>query len=62
MRSKRRALARCDRGASAVEYGLLLAALAALVVAAVFGLGGFVQSAFQNTGDCLASSGVGASC
>lgn len=40
-----------DEGASAVEYGLLVAAIAALVVIIVFALGGVVQEVFQNTCD-----------
>jgi pilus assembly protein Flp/PilA len=36
-------------GASAVEYGLLVAGIAALVVAIVFVFGGVIKSAFQNT-------------
>ncbi len=35
-----------DEGASAVEYGLLLAAVAAVIVAAVFLLGGAVHELF----------------
>ena len=38
-----------DRGASAVEYGLMVAAIAAVIVAVVFGLGGLVKSTFSNT-------------
>lgn len=38
-----------DEGASAVEYGLLVAAIAALVVIIVFALGGLVQRTFQDT-------------
>ena len=38
-----------DRGASAVEYGLMVAAIAAVIVGIVFGLGGVVQDVFQNT-------------
>jgi pilus assembly protein Flp/PilA len=53
-----------DRGASAVEYGLMVAAIAAVIVGVVFGLGGLVRGAFsktctaigaaasQNTGSC----------
>jgi len=40
-----------EDGASAVEYGLLVAAIAALVVIIVFALGGVVQEVFQNTCD-----------
>ena len=38
-----------DRGASAVEYGLMVAAIAAVIVAVVFGLGGLVRDTFSNT-------------
>ncbi len=38
-----------DRGASAVEYGLLVAAIAAVIVTLVFGIGAVVRGAFQNT-------------
>lgn len=40
-----------DSGASAVEYGLLVAAIAAAVVLVVFLLGGVVTEVFQNTCD-----------
>ncbi|GAB6897878.1 Flp family type IVb pilin [Kineosporia succinea] len=38
-----------DRGASAVEYGLMVAAIAAVIVAVVFGLGTIVQRTFRDT-------------
>ena len=38
-----------ETGASAVEYGLLVAAIAALIVVVVFGLGGVVKSVFSET-------------
>ena len=38
-----------ERGASAVEYGLLIAGIAALVVVAVFALGPIVKDAFNDT-------------
>jgi pilus assembly protein Flp/PilA len=38
-----------DRGASAVEYGLMVAAIAAVIVGIVFGLGGVVADVFTNT-------------
>ncbi|MCW2868617.1 MAG: Flp family type IVb pilin [Marmoricola sp.] len=40
---------RNDDGASAVEYGLLVAGIAAVIVLIVFALGGVVTSAFQTT-------------
>jgi len=38
-----------ERGASAVEYGLLIAGIAALIVAVVFVLGDNILLAFQET-------------
>ncbi len=40
---------RDDAGASAVEYGLLLAAVAAVIVIAVFALGGAVRDMFSES-------------
>ena len=47
-----------DEGASAVEYGLLVAAIAAVVVALVFALGSYVRGAFSNSCAAIANSGV----
>ena len=41
--------ARKEDGASAVEYGLLVAAIAALIVVVVFVLGGIIQRVFKDT-------------
>lgn len=38
-----------DDGASAVEYGLLVAAIAAIIILVVFALGSFVKGAFSDT-------------
>ena len=38
-----------ERGASAVEYGLLIAGIAALIVVVVFAFGGVIKSIFKNT-------------
>jgi pilus assembly protein Flp/PilA len=38
-----------DKGASAVEYGLLIAAIAAVIVVIVFALGKVVQQKFHDT-------------
>lgn len=38
-----------DQGASAVEYGLMVAAIAALIVGIVFGLGGVARGIFSNS-------------
>jgi pilus assembly protein Flp/PilA len=38
-----------ERGASAVEYGLLIAGIAALIVVVVFALGPIIKEAFSDT-------------
>ena len=43
-------------GASAVEYGLLVAGIAALVVVIVFAFGGVIKGAFKSTCDKVATS------
>ena len=45
-----------ETGASAVEYGLLVAAIAALIVVAVFGIGRVVSDSFTGTCTSLKSS------
>jgi pilus assembly protein Flp/PilA len=40
---------RDEEGASAVEYGLLVAGIAALIVAIVFLFGGMIQDVFSDT-------------
>lgn len=47
----RKVTRRTDDGASAVEYGLLVAAIAALVVIIVFALGGLITDVFKDTCD-----------
>jgi pilus assembly protein Flp/PilA len=44
-----------DTGASAVEYGLLLAAIAAVIVIVVFALGGTVRDMFSESCDTIDS-------
>ena len=48
-----------ERGASAVEYGLLIAGIAALIVVAVFALGPIVKGAFTDTCNEISSKGKG---
>ncbi len=45
----RRVVSSADSGASAVEYGLLVAGIAALIVGIVFVFGSFVTSIFEET-------------
>jgi pilus assembly protein Flp/PilA len=42
-------------GASAVEYGLLVAGIAALIVAVVFLFGGVINQAFKGTCSTIAA-------
>lgn len=48
-----------DRGASAVEYGLMVAAIAAMIVGTVFVLGGMVKAQFQHTANCISQNSDG---
>jgi len=48
-------------GASAVEYGLLVAGIAALVVAVVFVFGGVIKNSFKSTCNSV-RNGSGAAC
>ena len=48
---------RDDEGASAVEYGLLVAAIAAIIILVVFAVGSWVKGAFKDTCDSFNSSG-----
>jgi Flp pilus assembly pilin Flp len=55
---------RCDRdaGASSVEYGLVVFAIAAVVVAVIFALGGIVGSLFSDTCSSVASVATSSTC
>ena len=50
-----------ERGVTSVEYALMVAIIALLMVAGFFLLFENVQTAFNDTGDCVANPG-GASC
>ena len=49
-----------ERGASAVEYGLLIAGIAALIVLVVFAFGGVIKGIFKST--CTSVGGGANSC
>ena len=54
---------RDDRGASAVEYGLLVAGIAAVICGAVFAFGqGIFSELFQETCDSINMTQGGGSC
>jgi len=48
---------RTEDGASAVEYGLLVAGIAALIVVIVFAFGGIIKNAFKSTCETVAGAG-----
>ncbi len=58
-RVRRVMLSASDRGASAVEYGLMVAAIAAVIVGVVFGFGHLVNDTFTKTSNCIAAHGSG---
>jgi Flp pilus assembly pilin Flp len=52
-----------DTGASAVEYGLIVSLIAAVIVAVVFGLGVLTKSKFTDTcSSWNAADGSGGTC
>jgi pilus assembly protein Flp/PilA len=51
-----------EDGASAVEYGLLVAGIAGLIVAMVFALGGAIGNLFTNSCGTIGGHITGASC
>lgn len=46
-----------DEGASAVEYGLIVTGIAAVVILVVFALGSFVKGTFKDTCDSVSKPG-----
>jgi len=58
--SKLRSVRSDDRGATAVEYGLMVALIAAVIAGVVLTLGNTLHDKFNNVGQCIgtnASSG-----
>ena len=51
-----------DRGASAVEYGLLIAGIAALIVVVVFAFGSNLANVFENTCNEIGNGAGGGGC
>ena len=49
---------RDEAGASAVEYGLLVAGIAALIVAVVFLFGGMIKETFNDTCSTIQGQGT----
>ncbi|GLY32845.1 Flp family type IVb pilin [Kineosporia sp. NBRC 101731] len=52
-RTRRMVRSAGDRGASAVEYALMVAAIAAVIVAVVFGFGNLLNKTFEGTSNCI---------
>lgn len=46
-----------DEGASAVEYGLLVALIAVVIAVAVYGLGTALNNKFQTASNCVTQAG-----
>ncbi len=51
-----------ERGASAVEYGLLIAGIAALIVVVVFAFGDNLTGIFSDTCEAVAASATSSDC
>jgi pilus assembly protein Flp/PilA len=51
-----------ERGASAVEYGLLITGIAALIAIVVFAFGGVLNNIFHDTCSSLGSSASAGTC
>jgi pilus assembly protein Flp/PilA len=51
-----------ERGASAVEYGLLIAGIAALIVVIVFAFGGVLKNIFGGTCNSIGTSAGSGTC
>jgi pilus assembly protein Flp/PilA len=51
-----------ERGASAVEYGLLIAGIAALIVIVVFAFGGVLTNIFSGTCTSIGNSAGAGGC
>ena len=49
---------RKDRGATAVEYGLMVGLIAVIIIVAVLALGNNLQGLFQGVADDVANPGV----
>jgi len=62
-RTTRRSAAGSDAGASAVEYALVVVAIAAVIVAVVFGLGVVTKGNFSKTCESFnAAQGTSTAC
>jgi len=51
-----------ERGATAVEYAVMVALIAAVIILAVIFLGRTASKTFSTTGNCVSTSGTAAGC
>ena len=51
-----------ERGATAVEYAVMVALIAAVIILAVVFLGRTASSTFSKTGACVSTSGAATGC
>ena len=51
-----------ERGATAVEYAVMVALIAAVIILAVVFLGRTASKTFSTTGTCVSTSGTAAGC
>lgn len=56
---KARTWAEGDEGATAVEYGLLVALIAVVIIAAVTGLGTSLKGIFEDVAEAIGGAGGG---
>ena len=47
----------CDKGATAIEYGLIAGGISLAIVAAVFAFGDDLQGVFENIGNAMNAAG-----
>jgi pilus assembly protein Flp/PilA len=47
-----------DEGATAVEYGIMVALIAVVIIGAVFAIGQQLNTDFENVQDCLEAPGA----
>ena len=58
MREKLLGFFRDEEGATAVEYGIMVAAIAAVIIGVVISIGGKTNTAFQKIDDGLSSNPI----
>ncbi len=58
MKEKLLGFLRDEEGATAVEYGIMVAAIAAVIVAVVIAVGNRTNNAFENVNSSMGSAGM----